>query len=65
MGLQMSIESTNLKKLRKEHNLTQQQFADSISVSKQYLSRVENGLTDLSKEKVILILIIFNTYGKF
>lgn len=35
--------------------LTQQEMADSIGVSKQYFSKVENGLTDLSKEKAVLL----------
>ena len=56
----MSIESENIKKLRKEFKLTQQQLADSICVSKQYLSRVENDITELSKEKAVILC---NNYG--
>ena len=56
----MSIESENIKKLRKEFKLTQQQLADSSGVSKQYLSRVENDITELSKEKAVILC---NNYG--
>jgi len=51
----MTTENERIKELRLKMGLTQQIFADSIEVSKQYLSRVENGLTDLSKEKIQLI----------
>lgn len=51
----MSKENEKIKEIRKKLGLTQQQLADKIEVSKQYLSRVENGLTELSKEKVILL----------
>jgi transcriptional regulator with XRE-family HTH domain len=51
----MESEGQRLKSLRKTLKLTQQDVADKIGVSKQYLSRVENNLTDLSKDKVILL----------
>jgi len=51
----MTTENKRIKELRQTLGLTLQIFADSIDVSKQYLSRVENGLTDLSKEKIYLI----------
>lgn len=53
-------EKLKIKEIRKTLKLTQQQLADSIGVSKQYLSRVENGLTELSKEKITLLC---NNYG--
>src|SRR5574344_402378 len=53
-------EKLKIKEIRKSLKLTQQQLADSIGVSKQYLSRVENGLTELSKEKITLLC---NNYG--
>jgi transcriptional regulator with XRE-family HTH domain len=53
-------ENKRIRELRQTLGLTQQNFADSIGVSKQYLSRVENGLTDLSKEKVQLICQKYN-----
>ena len=49
----MSIESDNLKYLRKDQQISQQELADILDVSKQYLSRVENDITELSKQKVI------------
>ena len=45
-------ENEKIKAIRKTLNITQQEMADSIGVSKQYLSKVENGLTELSKEKI-------------
>lgn len=44
-------ENEKIKQIRKAVGLTQQEMADSIGVSKQYFSKVENGLTTLSKEK--------------
>lgn len=48
-------ENFRIQSIRKALKLTQQQLADSIGVSKQYLSKVENGLTELSKEKATLL----------
>lgn len=48
-------EFEKIKKIRTTLKLTQQEMADAISVSKQYFSKVENGHTELSKEKVSLL----------
>ena len=48
-------ENEKIREIRKALGFTQQKLADELEVSKQYLSRVENGLTDLSKEKVMLL----------
>lgn len=53
-------ENEKIKAIRKELGLTQQEMADALCVSKQYLSKVENGLTDLSKEKITKLC---NCYG--
>lgn len=53
-------ENEKIKEIRKELGLTQQEMADSIGVSKQYFSKVENGLTDLSKEKIVKLCMINN-----
>lgn len=53
-------ENEKIKQIRKSLNLTQQEIADSIGVSKQYFSRVENGITELSKEKATILC---NNYG--
>lgn len=53
-------ENEKIKEIRKELGLTQQEMADSIGVSKQYFSKVENGLTELSKEKITKLC---NCYG--
>lgn len=47
------FENEKIKAVRKQLNLTQQEVADKLGVSKQYLSKVENGMTELSKEKII------------
>lgn len=53
-------ENEKIKEIRKSLNITQQEMADSIGVSKQYFSKVENGLTQLSKEKITKLC---NCYG--
>ena len=53
-------ENEKIKAIRKTLNITQQEMADSIGVSEQYLSKVENGLTELSKEKITKLC---NYYG--
>ncbi len=53
-------ENEKIKEIRKELGLTQQEMADSIGVSKQYFSKIENGLTELSKEKITKLC---NCYG--
>ncbi len=53
-------ENEKIKEIRKKLGLTQQEMADELCVSKQYLSKVENGLTELSKEKITKLC---NCYG--
>jgi len=48
-------ENEKIKQIRKALNLTQQELANNLGVSKQYLSKVEKGGTDLSKEKITLL----------
>ena len=44
------FENKKIKAVRKVLNLTQQEVADKLGVSKQYWSKVENGMTKLSKK---------------
>lgn len=44
-----------IKEIRKEQNLTQQQFADSISVSRPFVSRVESNKENPSDSLLKLI----------
>lgn len=53
-------ENKKIKEVRKALGLSQQKMADALSVSKQYLSRVESGRTGFSKEKIILLCKTFN-----
>ena len=48
-------EFEKIKKIRTTLKLTQQEMADAIGVSKQYFSKVENGHTELSKEKAMVL----------
>ena len=47
-------ENEKIKEARKALYLTQQDVADVLGVSKQYISKVEKGLTELSKEKMAI-----------
>ena len=53
-------ENEKIKEIRKELGLTQQKMADALCISTQYLSKVENGSTEFSKEKIILLCKKFN-----
>lgn len=46
-------ELKKINKIRTTLKLTQQEMADTIGVSKQYFSKVENGHTELSKENIV------------
>lgn len=49
-----------IKKLRKLYNLTGYEFAKTIGISQAQLSRYENGVSDISPVKIMLISIYFN-----
>ena len=51
----MNNEFEKIKELRNHLGLSQEAMAKSIGVSKQYFSRVEKGITSLSKEKIIAL----------
>ncbi len=53
-------ENQRIKELREVLKLTQVQLADFLGVSKQYFYRVEKGLTDLSKEKIVTLCVKYN-----
>jgi len=52
--------SDNLKKIRKDNNLSQEQLADKIGVSRQAVSKWESGLAYPEMDKVMQICKIFN-----
>lgn len=54
------LENEKIKDIRIHLGLTQQEMADSLGVSKQYLSKVEKGHTDLSKEKIVQLCSNYN-----
>ena len=50
----------NIKKIRKEHNLSQEQFAEKLNVSRQSVSKWESGQAYPEMDKVIQICNLFN-----
>ena len=44
--------SESLKKVRKEHKLTQQEVADKLSISRSYISRLEKKSLETLKKYV-------------
>lgn len=50
----------NIKKIRKEHNLSQEQFAEKLNVSRQSVSKWESGLAYPEMDKVLQICKMFN-----
>lgn len=56
----------NIKKLREEHSLTQQQLADKLYVSRQTVCRWENGsrCPDLIMAKRLAVAVRIRSKGK-
>ncbi len=52
--------SENLKKIRKDNNLSQEQLAEKLSVSRQSVSKWENGEAYPEMDKVLQICKMFN-----
>ena len=52
--------SENLKKIRKEHNLSQEQLADEIGVSRQAISKWESAVAYPEMDKIITLCDKFN-----
>ena len=50
----------NLKKIRKDNNLSQEQLAEKLGVSRQSVSKWESGLAYPEMDKVIQICKMFN-----
>lgn len=59
MELNASIGS-RIAKLRKEHNMTQEQLAERLDISIKHCSAVERGLSSLSLEKLVDVSILFD-----
>lgn len=49
-----------IAKLRKEHNLTQEQLSEKLDISIKHCSSVERGLSSLSLEKLIDVSDLFD-----
>ena len=47
--------SENLRKIRKENNLSQEQLADELGVSRQAISKWESGAAYPEMEKIIAL----------
>jgi putative transcriptional regulator len=54
-----SLERKQLKKIRSSHNMTLQQVADELGVSKPYYWQIENGERGLSYELAVKIAAVF------
>ena len=52
--------SENIKRIRKENNLSQEQFAEKIGVSRQAVSKWESGQSYPEMDKVLLICKLYN-----
>lgn len=45
----------NIRKIRKKQNISQKQLAKHLKISQQAVSCIENGLTNVSSQKMIKI----------
>lgn len=51
----------NVKRLRQEQGLSQEEFAERIGCSREYISRVENHREKIGLTKLLQIAYLFNT----
>lgn len=51
---------SRIAKLRKEHNMTQEQLAERLDISIKHCSAVERGLSSLSLEKLVEVSLLFD-----
>ena len=58
-GKKMNL-SENLKKIRKDNNLSQEDLAEKLGVSRQSVSKWESGLAYPEMDKVLELCKIFN-----
>lgn len=50
-----------IKKIRQENNMTQQEFAEALGYThKSMINKIETGLTEMSFDKVIALILTFN-----
>ena len=50
-----------IKKIRLENNMTQQEFAEALGYThKSMVNKIETGLTDMSFDKVVMLILTFN-----
>lgn len=55
-----AIIGSRIAKLRKEHNMTQEQLAERLDISIKHCSAVERGLSSLSLEKLVEVSMLFD-----
>ena len=51
---------SRIAKLRKEHNMTQEQLAEKLDISIKHCSAVERGISSLSLEKLVDVGMLFD-----
>ncbi len=51
---------SNLKKIRQKHLLSQEEFAEKLDCSREYISRLENNREKISLKMLLKISTIFN-----
>ena len=59
MDFNASIGS-RIAKLRKEHNMTQEQLAEKLDISIKHCGAVERGVSSLSLEKLVEVSLLFD-----
>ncbi len=50
----------NIRKLRKQHKMSQEQLAEKIDCCREHITRIENGRLNLGLENFIKIADVFN-----
>lgn len=56
----MDIIAQNVKALREKANLSQEALAEKMSLSREFINRVENGKENFSLKSLLMLAIIFD-----